>query len=195
MIDSIFCNLDAPSIERDYIFLDPSLFMPTKKAELFTLPVDVKQLNNGRADKRQSLALKGCFILGSIFAPDVIPYGGGILRIDGFFMIDTGADHCAMRQEVVTQMNLRKYDVRENIGINRQKEIKPLYKIQIAIPDAGLIVPVEKVVTTKSLAMYGRLCIGIIGRDILAYCQFHYDGVTGDVTLEYDDTVPLTSLI
>jgi hypothetical protein len=154
------------------------------RIDLFTQPIDRSQENGRRATDSESLQIFGCFLRANVFRPQVTVDGQH--GLSGDWLIDTGADHSAIRSEVVSELELESLGVRESLGINQGDQAKPIYEIQFQIPQFNLLLPLTHIQVAEGLNHYPNQVIGIIGRDVLAYCKLNYDGKAGACSLEYE---------
>lgn len=114
---------------------------------------------------------------------DVVPSA-----IGGMVMVDTGAQGTHVFESVPRHLGLTPIRYVPVIGVNRQPEDRPVYRMALVIQmadrqgkivDATFAADMISAPGTFELPAYPERVIGLLGRDFLAHFDFHYHGTTG----------------
>jgi hypothetical protein len=148
------------------------------------------------------LARFGPLIPGRVALPTAQNPSGAI---EGYFLIDTGASNCSIDQSVADELGLQSARTITSHGLGGAVDHKT-YDAMFFIPATPLrgqfppgstmMLGFKQEVGSVSLNRYhreleevpGRL-LGIIGRNILQFTRTTYDGLTGTITIEADETL------
>ena len=109
--------------------------------------------------------------------------------ISGKVMIDTGAGGTHVFQSVPDQLGLVPIRYSPVIGVSGKSEDRPVYRLAVTIGMADARGRIANTTfaadmfgasTTFELPGFPEQVIGLLGRDFLAYFDFHYHGRTGE---------------
>jgi predicted aspartyl protease len=127
--------------------------------------------------------------------------------VGGFFLLDTGSSGTSIDQSVADELGLKPTRTITGHGLGGESEVK-VYSVMIFIPAEPLLLKLASGALT-SLGMPqdvgsvvnlhqgheatlgkppGRL-IGLLGRSFLQFTKTTYDGLTGTITVEADETM------
>jgi predicted aspartyl protease len=93
-------------------------------------------------------------------------------------LIDTGASHTCIDEQAARELGLPVIDVGYMISATHEKVPCNIYPVSISTPIMTLNAP-----RTMGASLSGQGLLILIGRDVLAACVLHYNGVNGQYTL------------
>jgi hypothetical protein len=127
--------------------------------------------------------------------------------VGGFFILDTGASGSSIDQSVADELGLKPTRTTTGHGLGGETEIK-CYLVMLFIPAEPLLMKLapgalavlgmpQEVGSVVNLhegheATLGKLpgrLIGLLGRSFLQFTKTTYDGLTGTITIEADQTM------
>jgi predicted aspartyl protease len=156
-------------------------------ASRFPLSIDIEM---GRIEPRKHGPLLPAMFMASLdpFAP----------RVEGCFLIDTGAPSFMIDRSVAEQLGLTSVGHRQRHGVDGF-DVLLRYSAHVAfnaIDQMGVVrllqMPIECDSVPELRAEYrkrGVELIGILGRDFLEFCDMRIDGKSGRITLLVDERV------
>ena len=101
-------------------------------------------------------------------------------QISGNALIDTGASTSCIDDEIAVKMGLPIIDVVNMMSASHPSVAQNVYPIQMHLAGSNITIEIPHAVGAN-LASQGL--IALIGRDFLQHCTFHYNGVSGQITL------------
>lgn len=96
-------------------------------------------------------------------------------------LIDTGSNRTMISEAVAERLQLKSTGIDSaNTAINERFEAN-IYKVDFVILDCNAIADLE----VRSANLTGREFECLIGRDVLSFAKFEYDGKSNKIILEY----------
>jgi len=159
------------------------------------------------------------FRVTAAFAPDDMMRFGPLIKgrvalptsrnpkegIEGYFLIDTGASNCFIDQSIADELGITSLGAVTSHGLGGAVDIQR-HQVMLFIPakplggnyppQAVAMLGFVQEVGTVSLNRYheglenipGRV-LGALGRNILRFTRMAYDGMTGNITIDTDESM------
>jgi len=104
----------------------------------------------------------------------------------GMALIDTGATMTCVNEDVLAALGINPVGL-VSLGTAAGPVQRPLFPARLGFPEPKLVVDLSRVVAVdlRGQTVQGMSLIALVGRDILRFCQFIYDGSGGFFTLSF----------
>lgn len=104
----------------------------------------------------------------------------------GTALIDTGASRTCVDESVLATLGINAIGL-VSVGTAAGSIERPLFPARLGFPEFKLVVDLSSVIAVdlQGQIVQDSPLIALVGRDILRFCQFIYDGSGGFFTLSY----------